>query len=50
MEKKLIDRTDLDGELIAKELMIDLDDGSDGEPDEVVEIDLLEVLGVAKDE
>lgn len=49
-KKRLIDRPDLSSELIAKAFGLELDDGSDGEPDEISEMDVEELLGVLFDE
>jgi hypothetical protein len=45
-KKRLIDRPDLSSELIAKAFGLELDDGSDGEPDEISEMDVEELLAV----
>lgn len=42
--KRLIDNENLSTELIAEELFLEIDDGSDGEPEEVEEIDIMGVL------
>ena len=44
MKKRLIDDEKLSNELIADALLLEIDDGSDGEPDEVEEVDIMGVL------
>lgn len=44
MKKGLIDNENLSTELIAEKLFLEIDDGSEGEPEEVEEIDIMGVF------